>query len=498
MGQLISSKNKKFLEHLKNFHDQAYRGIAGFSSLRIAPIQRIPRYVLLLKDLLRYTNQRGKERDQLINALHEFEELGLLLNKKVHSHHDSLLLQQLDSNLSGDRNDLMISSASIYAHHDWSEKKRGTVQHSCIFCKFLIFPGRGFHVCNECEKVVHSRGCLDHVSPLCNPPTLYEQGRKFIKEYKNIQYKNADTSKHYKSTNLIIFNDSLFFYYGTKENGQIASMIRWISTTTGKSIAIVDAGEKTIAITAPRTFEHHFIECKSRNEKELLYASIEHTFNIWKIENDKFCAKYQLIKINSKTSKISSIPVDNNVYFNVLCGKDFKSSKDDVFKGFIIEVIEPDNKTQIIKQYEDFVAFHTQLRSKYGMKNLPKLPAKHRVSGSNCKNDILFNSKLSKDLQQYLTDILQLKDIFTLPVFQDFVRSTISNEQRKITLGSFGQVLFDFTPDAADERLCHVLRVKSGDIIEILNEENNDWWYCRTRNSCETGYVPAEFVSKFK
>lgn len=425
----------------------------------------------------------------------------------------------------------------MYSPHNWSEKKRILsieIPSNCTWCKVPIIPGRSFHSCSECNKTIHSR-CIDNATPFCTQPSLLERGRKFIQEFTKLKYKKLNDSKMLnlkKQTNLILFNDSLFFYYGSKENAKIASMIRWYSTTTGKDIEIDSSSvDNKLIIKAPRTFEKHMIECHSNDEKQFILSSIENAIHDWKIEqkNNVF--------IKNKSIKRSSIPlsekqVDNNVNFKIIKYDKILSSEAKSITTFTIEVKEPNNTTYIVKQYNDFITFHTFLRSRYGSKKLPKLPSKYHISGYSY-DDVTFNQLRSRILEQYLTDILSLNGIFDLPVFTDFIRSTFCNDSNpnlssndifginhdnhhdddnlsdisisddededgddtnsgeSTTHGSFGQVLFDFQEDNNRDFL-----VSSNEIVEILNDDNVDWWYCRYRG--KIGYLPANYVSKLK
>ena len=42
------------------------------------------------------------------------------------------------------------------------------------------------------------------------------------------------------------------------------------------------------------------------------------------------------------------------------------------------------------------------------------------------------------------------------------------------------------------------LSFKKGDHLEILNESQGDWWYARSRNTREEGYIPSNYVAKLK
>jgi len=218
----LTKTNRKFVSLLNNFPVSAYSGVFGFTSLRIAPIQRIPRYNLLLEDLLKHTPLNSEEYNNLKIAYDNCKALGIQMDKGLHTYQGSVLIHKLDSNMSGNRQELISSgSHSIDLHHKWNEKKRMARPSICIWCKLLIIPGKRFQSCEKCGANVHSRGCIHNVSPLCKEPSLIEQGRIFLNEFNNVGYQNPSKSKKFKNATLVLFNESLFLYYGNTNDAKI-------------------------------------------------------------------------------------------------------------------------------------------------------------------------------------------------------------------------------------------------------------------------------------
>ena len=42
------------------------------------------------------------------------------------------------------------------------------------------------------------------------------------------------------------------------------------------------------------------------------------------------------------------------------------------------------------------------------------------------------------------------------------------------------------------------LSFKKMDLLEILNDTQGDWWYARSKNTKEEGYIPSNYVAKVK
>ena len=42
------------------------------------------------------------------------------------------------------------------------------------------------------------------------------------------------------------------------------------------------------------------------------------------------------------------------------------------------------------------------------------------------------------------------------------------------------------------------LSFKKGEILEILNDQQGDWWYARSRTTKLEGYIPSNYIAKVK
>jgi len=57
--------------------------VVGFESLLVMPVQRIPRYLLLLRDLLEKTAPTHPDHNNLVNAMQEFEGVMRYIDRDV-------------------------------------------------------------------------------------------------------------------------------------------------------------------------------------------------------------------------------------------------------------------------------------------------------------------------------------------------------------------------------------------------------------------------------
>lgn len=49
-----------------------------------------------------------------------------------------------------------------------------------------------------------------------------------------------------------------------------------------------------------------------------------------------------------------------------------------------------------------------------------------------------------------------------------------------------------------EARTIEDLSFKKGEIVEIINDTQGDWWYARSRTTKQEGYIPSNYVAKVK
>eukprot|EP00466_Bigelowiella_natans_P019300 jgi/Bigna1/127950/aug1.5_g2658 len=91
-------KNKKFTHFLKEARTNAKMEITSYL---IQPVQRIPRYVLLLKELQRYTWPEHHEHDNLVKALAKAEEIATHVNERKRQIENMTKTLEVQSNITG-------------------------------------------------------------------------------------------------------------------------------------------------------------------------------------------------------------------------------------------------------------------------------------------------------------------------------------------------------------------------------------------------------------
>jgi hypothetical protein len=78
----LHNENEPFHNLIQSLGTGGFVGRLGLDSLRVVPIQRIPRYVLLLKALIKYTSEDHPDYKNLEEALKKMSELATFINTK--------------------------------------------------------------------------------------------------------------------------------------------------------------------------------------------------------------------------------------------------------------------------------------------------------------------------------------------------------------------------------------------------------------------------------
>lgn len=95
----LKEKNKRFVDFINECQLNERSESLNLNMLIIMPIQRIPRYVLLLKDVLKYTPEDDPDYEKLTRALDKMRAVADDLNKKKKDAEDRDLLRHIDKKL---------------------------------------------------------------------------------------------------------------------------------------------------------------------------------------------------------------------------------------------------------------------------------------------------------------------------------------------------------------------------------------------------------------
>lgn len=78
----MTAENKKFARALEKCHHANLNGLSGLETLLVVPVQRIPRYVLLLREVLKFTPETHADYAKCRQAFEEMEKVAGLINEK--------------------------------------------------------------------------------------------------------------------------------------------------------------------------------------------------------------------------------------------------------------------------------------------------------------------------------------------------------------------------------------------------------------------------------
>eukprot|EP01105_Mastigella_eilhardi_P009183 TRINITY_DN2182_c0_g1_i1.p1 TRINITY_DN2182_c0_g1~~TRINITY_DN2182_c0_g1_i1.p1 ORF type:complete len:707 (-),score=102.66 TRINITY_DN2182_c0_g1_i1:397-2469(-) len=95
------AENDKFSQFVKTCKEDPRVRQLDLQAFLIMPVQRVPRYVLLVQDLFKHTWQEHQDYERLKEALSTIRELGKALNDKKRDAENQATLRELDSQLTG-------------------------------------------------------------------------------------------------------------------------------------------------------------------------------------------------------------------------------------------------------------------------------------------------------------------------------------------------------------------------------------------------------------
>ena len=89
----MRKSNKKFDQKLTQLQEE--KSLDFFNSYVILPVQRIPRYRLLLQEIIKTVPQNHEERPKLDDALNKIMDIGVVVNENKRKMESQMILTQL-------------------------------------------------------------------------------------------------------------------------------------------------------------------------------------------------------------------------------------------------------------------------------------------------------------------------------------------------------------------------------------------------------------------
>lgn len=130
-GYLLTT-NKRFADFLDKIKaEPVFKGL-GIEAYLIEPIQRIPRYRLLLEALLKYTSDNHPDRDIIAQALQQVSEVAIENNEAIRKRENyDKLMEVITSFETRSRVNLLDDPNRTFL-------KEGILQKQCRYCYYVI------------------------------------------------------------------------------------------------------------------------------------------------------------------------------------------------------------------------------------------------------------------------------------------------------------------------------------------------------------------------
>jgi len=153
------SRFKKFIEDLKKkSHDIEHRGLEDFL---IRPVQRIPRYFLLLQDLVRHTSSDHPDYANLAAAAQKVQAIAEYMNEKKREAENIMKVTEIQEMIEGDCETLAKPHRRFVKESQLQEVTKGTVKKQAavvfLFNDLLIITrpqGSSFLSRNKTQKLL--------------------------------------------------------------------------------------------------------------------------------------------------------------------------------------------------------------------------------------------------------------------------------------------------------------------------------------------------------
>lgn len=126
---------KQFANWLKNIENTPILKNMDLNSFMVMPVQRLPKYILLFKDLLKHTEENHPDYDDLKKCLKQFTEINEENNKGMHSYLKNMKLFELQTTF-GSKDLIILDSKREFI----AEEALGLIMNNTgrsIICYFL-------------------------------------------------------------------------------------------------------------------------------------------------------------------------------------------------------------------------------------------------------------------------------------------------------------------------------------------------------------------------
>lgn len=452
--EALLSKSKSFWSAVQKLGTEQWPGEQGLNSLRVTPIQRIPRYVLLLKDLRENTSPDHVDYKKIDEAFESVAKMANYINERKRQDYNLKRIAEVAAKLKGNLNqglNFASDGSKSYSHH--FKKKTIVKGTTCDQCKKLMVGlGEKVYICKSCNYTAHGK-CKDKVPASCTKP--YEQAllikptRHIVREGRAkhkkflVQTGNRHVGSNIKTKDCIyfIFNDALLIVYPYEDSTgeevyEFDSLIKWRARGTGRYIEMREASDpKSLSVMSPRDLATHFLDVDTPEERASIIADLKSAVQGWKEakkldvtdgDPQKGTAPPDGLRLGTddvvmllKLWRTASFQISNTV--------PVRSQTEKEFTAYVIEIKFPSGSVSILKRYSQIHSLDKQLHKHFSAKVMPKMPEK-KFFGNTSTN---FVQKRCAKLQTYFNDCTKLDKIFELPEMLEFLTTSLAEKDNK-------------------------------------------------------------------
>jgi hypothetical protein len=449
----LTARSKKFAKALEKCQHSNLSGLTGLETLLVVPVQRIPRYVLLLREVLKFTPESHPDYAACVNASSEMQKVAGLINEKKREYDQTQRLVFLSERVTGGNLGALRETSKNLGgkKHDFAAT-RLLLPHSCDYCKeTCLFEEYRCAVCGyqahpQCWQKVPSNCSIEgKVMDRDTKPELIREFRKILREEK-LQHKctRMDRLMEYEATpfeerTVLLCNDSLCVLrtegVSAADGGGAAAMeapqqqfslvdlVKWSSSVVAGPNAVLNEQ------TAPDMFSvsnrrgnllHTF-----RVEPEVKASWVEAvrgSMDAWQAGLRAHDEQEQVL-----TEKLTGLQ------FNISGTIPVASAYEKPFTVFIVEMRNAKGTLTILKRYRQLLALHHRLAEIYGEDKLPPFPRKKLLGNTDEK----FLQKRSRQLTQYLQGIVKLEGVLKHIEVRTFLTTTVSAKTEDELLPAF-------------------------------------------------------------
>jgi len=432
------AKDPAFSQAVNEIHAEGFTpGMGGLTLLMGCPLSRIPRYVLLLKDLKKNTPEDHPDFHPLTKALDAVTDMANFINETKRHDENQQRMQAIDNRLTGDKTELKkVMQALSNEQHDF-EKHHFNRPTACDVCSKTIYGvGSQGYKCKVCKFAAHPK-CREKATLVCigssERPTLVKHDRVLVFEGKAIHTRITtggmsgwSFQKDLKQANecvMFFFNDSMLVCYPSHHENEDEREYEFVNM---------------VILYDPRSSQYCKVEQSNSNKLTFEVTPTTQDFlHVFKCQSESECVQYvekiqQLIKnlhesllaAQNEDGGVSSTGFKGEYAFVIPQTIKINSRKlGETFAAYMVDIRDREgNSSTIVKRYSQFHALNNRLKKK-GYPNLPRMPKKKIMN-----MDPQFVQKRCKKLEMFLNGLNDVPNVFKDPCVIRFLTTGVEED----------------------------------------------------------------------